>query len=88
MNELFEKYSKVQERRIHQQLMCQPRLSELYDESNGLFGGKMYELSEIIFFDMEWSPFFQVFTRTFDHLLQSRKCVSLLEASSSWPFPL
>lgn len=68
--------------------MCQPRMSELYVESNALHGGEMYEFSEEIFFDMDWSPFFQVFPRTFDHLLQSRKCVSLLEASSSWPFPL
>ena len=86
--ELFEKYSKVQERRIHHQLMCQPRMSELYVESNGLHSGKMYEFSDEKCFDMDWSPFFQVFPRTFDHLLQSRKCVSLLEASSSWPFPL
>ena len=61
MNELFEKYSKVQERRIHHQLMCQPRMSELYVESNGLHGGEMYEVSDEKCFDMDWSPFSKFF---------------------------
>ena len=32
------------------QLMCQPRMSELYVESNGLHSsGEMYEVSEVFF---------------------------------------